>query len=171
MVETKIESASIDPIQMYSKHLHVCFVTKSHTLWANSSHHSKLVVICLHDVYIVYILCTAGNVLFWQLSTTTTWKYIVVTILLLNTTYFVWKKYLPQKKKINYSKSAYRLLTTWICIANLFSSCYMPSVDISTIKIRSYIFFAFKQKKINFCNLNTFPYLLKIFKSCPSLGN
>ena len=99
MVETKIESASIDPIQMHSKHLHVCFVTKSHTLWANSSHHSKLVVICLHDVYIVYILCTAGNVLFWQLSTTTTWKYIVVTILLLNTTYFVWKKYLPQKKK------------------------------------------------------------------------
>ena len=68
MVETKIESASIDPIQMYSKHLHVCFVTKSHTLWANSSHHSKLVVICLHDVYIVYILCTADNVLFWQLS-------------------------------------------------------------------------------------------------------
>ena len=165
MVETKIESGSIDSIQMFSKHLHVCFVTKSHTLWANSSHHSKLVVICLHDVYIVYILCTAGNVLFWQLSTATTWKYIVVTILLLNTTYFVWKKYLPQKK-INYSKSAYRLLTTWICIENLFSSCYMPSVDISTIKIRSNTIQAYE--KISFWGLETFPYLLKILSK---IGN
>ena len=127
----------------------------------------------------VYMMCTLYTYYVQQTMfcfdncpATTTWKYIVVdTILFLNTTYFVWKKYLPQKKKINYSKSAYRLLTTWICIENLFSSCYMPSVDISTIKIRSYIFFAFKQKKINFCNLNTFPYLLKIFKSCPSLGN
>ena len=73
------------------------------------------------------------------------------------------------EKKINYSKSAYRLLTTWICIENLFSSCYMPSVDISTIKIRSNIIHT--SFKYFFWGLETFFFLFKIFKSCPSLGN
>ena len=131
MVETKIESASIDPIQMYSKHLHVCFVTKSHTLWANSSHHSKLVVICLHDVYIVYILCTADNVLFWQLSSHYHLKIHSGGHNFVSKYYILCLKEIPTKeKKINYSKSAYTLLKTWLCIENLFSSGYMPSVDI-----------------------------------------
>ena len=138
MVETKIESASIDPIQMHCKHLHVCFVTKSHTLWANSSHHSKLVVICLHDVYIVYILCTAGNVLFWQLSSHYHLKIHSGGHNFVSKYYILCLKEIPTKeKKINCSKSAYRLLKTWLCIENLFSSGYMPSVDICcTIKIR-----------------------------------
>ena len=118
---------------------------------------------CVHCIHTMYSRqCSVLTIVHYY---TTTWKYIVVTILLLNTTYFVWKKYLPQKK-INYSKSAYRLLTTWICIENLFSSCYMPSVDISTIKIRSNTIQAYE--KISFWGLETFPYLLKILSK---IGN
>ena len=160
---------------MYSKHLHVCFVTKSHTLWANSSHHSKLVVICLHDVYIVYILCTADNVLFWQLSShyhlkihsgghNFVSKYYIPTLFERNT---------YQRKKINYSKSAYTLLKTWLCIENLFSSGYMPSVDIccnqNNIRIHTIFGLIISEKKTS--GFETFIFLFKIFKSCPSLGN
>ena len=71
-----------------------------------------------------------------------------------------------EKKSITQSQLTYRLLTTWICIENLFSSCYMPSVDISTIKIRSNTIQAYE--KISFWGLKTFPYFLKILSK---IGN
>ena len=75
--------------------------------------------------------------------------------------YILCLKEIPTTEKNQLLKvSLYRLLTTWICTENLFSSCYMPSVDISTIKIRSNTIQAYE--KISFWGLETFPYLLKI---------
>ena len=140
MVETKIESARVLILYRCTASIYMSVLSQSHIPY-------ELIALIIQNLLsYVYMMCTLYTYYVQQTMfcfdncpATTTWKYIVVdTILFLNTTYFVWKKYLPTtEKKINYSKSAYTLLKTWLCIENLFSSGYMPSVDICcTIKIR-----------------------------------
>ena len=125
MVETKIESARVLILYRCTASIYMSVLSQSHIPY-------ELIALIIQNLLsYVYMMCTLYTYYVQQTMfcfdncpATTTWKYIVVdTILFLNTTYFVWKKYLHQGKKsitqsqlIDYWKHDFVLKTCFLVV-------------------------------------------------------